>query len=173
MEQKNQYPTQQKLIFETIGFVHSEHKQVDSIPVQPVYANGCHGRAEILPEYEKGLCDLEGFSHIYLIYYFHQAGSAQLIVRPFLEDRTHGVFSTRSPRRPNPIGLSLVRLLKRQQNILYLDDVDILDGTPIIDIKPYISRFDHRENTRDGWQEEVDEDTASRRGARGYKKKDK
>ena len=92
-----------------------------------------------------------------------------MTVKPFLEDVTHGVFATRSPRRPNPIGFSLVRLRKRERNVLFLDDVDMLDGTPILDIKPFVPRFDYRENARSGWQEDVDDETASQRGRRGYR----
>ena len=173
MNQEKQPLCPQELVFEPIGIVRSEHTKTADIPIQPVYAEGCQGRAEILPAYEEGLRDLEGFSHIYLIYYFHKAPSTQLTVKPFLEDLPHGVFATRSPRRPNPIGLSIVRLLKRQDSVLFLDNVDILDKTPILDVKPYISRFDRHENTRNGWQEGVDEETASYRGKRGHPKRDK
>jgi len=149
-----------------IGYIRSDHKDVSATPIQPVYAQGCCGKAEILPEYEEGLRDLEGFSHIYIIYYFHKAGPVSLTVTPFLDDVPRGVFSARSPRRPNPIGFSLVRLVKREGYVLFLDDVDMLDGTPILDIKPFIPRFDYRENARAGWQEQVDEDVAQLRGRR-------
>jgi tRNA-Thr(GGU) m(6)t(6)A37 methyltransferase TsaA len=89
-------------------------------------------------------------------------------VKPYLEDAFHGVFATRTPHRPNPIGLSVVRLMKRDNNVLHIQDVDILDGTPLLDIKPYISRFDHRENVRNGWQEHIDEELARVRGSRQY-----
>ena len=154
------------MVVKPIGYIRSEHKDASATPIQPVYAQGCRGRAEILPEYEEGLADLEGFSHIYVIYYFHKAGSPSLTVTPFLDDVPRGVFAARSPRRPNPIGFSLVRLLKRERNVLLLDDVDILDGTPILDIKPFIPRFDYRENARTGWQEHVDENVAQLRGRR-------
>jgi tRNA-Thr(GGU) m(6)t(6)A37 methyltransferase TsaA len=149
-----------------IGYIRSEHKDASATPIQPVYAQGCRGRAEILPEYEEGLRDLEGFSHIYVIYYFHKAGPPSLTVTPFLDDVPRGVFAARSPRRPNPIGFSLVRLVKREGNVLLLDDVDMLDGTPILDIKPFLPRFDYRENARAGWQEQVDENVAQLRGRR-------
>jgi tRNA-Thr(GGU) m(6)t(6)A37 methyltransferase TsaA len=129
------------------------------------------GSAEIFPEYAEGLRDLEGFSHVYLIYHFHKARAARLIVKPFLEDVDHGVFATRAPRRPNPIGISLVRLTRIEGHVLHLKDVDILDGTPLLDIKPYAPRFDRREDVRIGWLEDVDEKTARIRGRRQYDQK--
>jgi len=151
-----------------IGVIRSAHTKAEETPIQPVYAAGIKGQAEVFPEYAEGLRDLEGFSYLHLIYHFHEAGSARLLVKPFLEDRFHGVFATRAPCRPNPIGLSIVRLVKREGNVLHLEDVDVLDGTPLLDIKPYISRFDYREDVRCGWQEEVDERTARRRGRRKF-----
>ena len=94
----------EQILFKPIGYIRSEHTKAKETPIQPVYADGCSGKAEILPEYEEGLCDLEGFSHVIVIYHFHKIGSAQLTVKPFLEDTTHGVFATRSPRRPNEHG---------------------------------------------------------------------
>ena len=158
--------------FRPIGVIHSPHQRPQATPIQPVYAGGARGRAEILPEYAAGLADLEGFSHVFLIYWFHKAAAPQLTVKPFLEDVTHGVFATRAPCRPNPIGLSLVRLLRREANVLHLDDVDILDGTPLLDIKPYATRFDYRENARCGWQDHVDEATARARGRREWDAED-
>ena len=172
MTSEKERPAKEQILLEPIGYIRSEHTKPKETPIQPVYASGCHGTAEIFPEYEEGLCDLEEFSHVVVIYYFHKAGPAQLTVKPFLEDATHGVFATRSPRRPNPIGFSLVRLGKREGNVLFLDDVDILDGTPILDVKPFIPRFDYRENARSGWQEKIDDETASRRGRRGYQRED-
>ena len=154
------------MVIEPIGYIRSEHTDPSKTPIQPVYAPGCRGTAEILSEYEEGLRDLEHFSHVFIIYYFHKADKPRLTVKPFLEDVPHGVFATRSPRRPNPIGFSLVRLLKREGSVLFLDDVDILDGTPILDIKPFIRRFDYREDAHSGWQENVDDETAFRRGRR-------
>ena len=152
--------------FVPIGVVHSPHRRADETPIQPVYAAGCRGRAEIFPEFADGLRDLEGFSHIYLIYHLHQAAPAKLLVKPFLQDVEHGVFATRAPCRPNPIGLSIVKLERREDNILYLDSLDVLDGTPLLDIKPYCARFDCIQPTRNGWQDEVDETTARQRGTR-------
>jgi tRNA-Thr(GGU) m(6)t(6)A37 methyltransferase TsaA len=140
--------------------------RADDTPIQPVFAEGVQGRAEVLPEYAEGLQDLEGFSHIWLLYWFHQAGPPRLIVQPFLQDTAHGVFATRAPTRPNPIGLSLVRLVRRAGCVLHLEDVDVLDGTPLLDIKPYVPRFDYRADVRTGWLVAVDEQTAQQRGRR-------
>ena len=161
-----------EIAYHLIGVIRSEHVCPDKTPIQSVYASGCRGRAEILPEYTEGLCDLEGFSYIYLIYDFHRAGAVKLNVKPFLQDVERGVFATRAPCRPNSIGISIVKLLFRQDNILYLDWVDILDGTPLLDIKPYVARFDRIEHTRDGWHDGVDEETARHRGKRGYSAKE-
>jgi tRNA-Thr(GGU) m(6)t(6)A37 methyltransferase TsaA len=149
-----------------IGVIHSCHQRAEETPIQPVYAQGARGRAEVFPEYADGLRDLEGFSHLFLIYWFHKASAPQLIVKPFLQDALRGVFATRAPCRPNPIGLSIVRLVEREGNILHLEDVDVLDGTPLLDIKPYVARFDRHDDTRSGWQEQIDEETARRLGSR-------
>jgi tRNA (adenine37-N6)-methyltransferase len=151
-----------------IGVIHSPHTREKETPIQPVYAEGIKGTVEVFPKYAEGLRDIEGFSHIYLLYHFHKAEPIRLIVKPYLEDVFHGVFATRTPHRPNPIGFSVVRLIKREGNILHVQDVDILDGTPLLDIKPYISRFDLRENVRNGWQEHIDEKLARLRGSRGH-----
>jgi len=157
------------ITYRAIGLIRSEHRTVQETPIQPAYAKGSSGRAEIFTEFAEGLRDLEGFSHVYLIYHFHQAGTAKLMVRPFLQDVERGVFATRAPCRPNAIGLSVVALVRRDNNVLYLDGVDILDGTPLLDIKPYTSRFDYIRTSRNGWQEDVDEETAQRLGRRGYR----
>lgn len=154
--------------YEPIGVIHSPHRDAKKTPVQPVFARGIAGTAEVFPEYEEGLRDLEGFSHIYLIYHFHRAAPARLVVKPFLDDTPRGVFATRAPTRPNPIGFSLVRLVRREGHILHLEDVDVLDGTPLLDIKPYVARFDQRDDVQSGWQEDVNEETARIRGLRKY-----
>lgn len=109
-----------------------------------------------------------GFSHLYLLYHFHRAGAMRLEVRPFLQDESRGIFATRGPYRPNPIGLSIVRLIGIRDNILFLEEVDILDGTPLLDIKPYTAKFDRVDDCRSGWQDGVSEETAQHRGKRGY-----
>jgi tRNA-Thr(GGU) m(6)t(6)A37 methyltransferase TsaA len=160
--------SREPITYQPIGVIHSPHRDARKTPIQPVFAQGVAGTAEIFPEYVAGLQDLDGFSHIYLIYHFHRAAPAKLIVKPFLDDTPRGLFATRAPTRPNPIGFSLVRLVKREGPILHLEDVDVLDGTPLLDIKPYVARFDQRENVRSGWQEDVDEDTARVRGQRQH-----
>jgi tRNA-Thr(GGU) m(6)t(6)A37 methyltransferase TsaA len=160
------------ITFKPIGVIRSEHVEARRTPIQPIYAKGCKGRVEIFPEFAEGLRDLNGFSHIYLIFHFNQAGPVQLVVKPFLQDIARGVFSTRAPCRPNGIGLSIVELIGREGNVLLLDGVDILDGTPLLDIKPYSARFDRLDNTRNGWQDEVDEESAQGLGRREYKSGD-
>ncbi len=156
------------IAYRPIGIIHSQHTIKEKTPIQPVYARGCRGKAVILEEFAAGLKDLEGFSHIYLIYHFDQAGSARLKVKPFLEDTEHGVFATRAPSRPNPIGISIVELVRIEANILHLQGLDVLDGTPLLDIKPYVARFDRIDNTRNGWQDAIDEQVAQARGRRGF-----
>jgi tRNA (adenine37-N6)-methyltransferase len=160
-------PNPAVVIYTPIGVIHSEHHVPADTPIQPVYARGCRGRAEIFPPYADGLRDLEGFSHVYLIYHFHCAGDDKLIVKPYLQDVEHGVFATRAPGRPNPIGLSIVELRSCEGNLLHLDGLDILDGTPLLDIKPYTTRFDRVETTRNGWQDQIDEAEAGMRARRG------
>jgi tRNA-Thr(GGU) m(6)t(6)A37 methyltransferase TsaA len=136
--------------YSPIGIIRSEQTNPEETPIQPVFAKGCQGRAELFPEYAAGLRDLEGFSHIYLLYHFHHSGPVRLIVKPFLDDVEKGVFATRAPCRPNPIGLSVVELVRCEDNVLHLDGLDVLDGTPLLDIKPFVPRFDRVENPRGG-----------------------
>ena len=137
--------------FKPIGIIHSPFKDVHGMPIQPAGAKGVAGTIEIEPEYIDGLRDIEGFSHIILIYYFHLSGAYCLLVKPFLDDTLRGVFSTRAPKRPNPIGLSIVRLVKVEGSILHIENVDIVDGTPLLDIKPYIPELDGIKTARTGW----------------------
>jgi len=154
--------------YRPIGVIHSGHTDAEATPIQPAYAEGCKGQVEIFPEFESGLRDLEGFSHIYLIYHFHRAGPSKLMVKPFLQDVERGVFATRAPCRPNAIGLSVVELVRQDGNILYLDGLDVLDGTQLLDIKPYTAKFDRIDTKRNGWQDAVDDATARRLGRRGF-----
>ena len=139
--------------FKPIGIIHSPFKEPKGMPIQPVGAKGVSGTVEVFPEYEEGLKDLEGFSHIILIYHFHLSESYSLKVKPFLDDTIRGLFSTRAPKRPNPIGFSVVCLEKIEGSILYISNVDIVDGTPLLDIKPYVPEFDKDEDKeiRIGW----------------------
>ena len=157
-----------QIIYEPIGTIRSEHTIAGKTPIQPVYARGCKGQVRMFEKFSGGLNDLDGFSHIYLLYHFHQAPPVQLLVKPFLQDTERGVFATRAPCRPNAIGLSIVKFMKREGNILHVEDVDILDGTPLLDIKPYTAKFDLRDVTKSGWQDEVDDVTAQKKGRRLY-----
>jgi len=157
------------IVCRPIGVIRSEHTTPEATPIQPAYARDCLGRAEILPEFADGLADLEGFSHIYLLVWLHRADPPRLRVKPYLQDVEHGIFATRAPCRPNPLGLSLVRLVRREGRVLHLAGVDLLDGTPLLDIKPYAPRYDTVENPRGGWTETVDETTARKRGRRNYR----
>ena len=121
------------------------------MPIQPGAAEGVAGTVEVYPQFVPGLADLDGFSHLILIYVFHQAAEGKLEVTPFLDKRPRGIFSTRAPRRPNPIGLSVVRLVSVEGSRLNIENVDILDGTPLLDIKPSIPEFDHFDVTGLGW----------------------
>lgn len=134
-----------------VGVVHSPFKDVEGMPIQTVGAKGIAGTVEIDPQYQDGLKDLEGFSHIFLIYHFHRSKGYSLQVKPFMDDEVRGVFATRAPNRPNPIGISVVRFVKLQGSTLFIEDVDILDGTPVLDIKPFVPEFDVREVERTGW----------------------
>ena len=156
-----------EFLFRPIGTLSSPHKDAAKTPIQPVFARGIEGTVTLQPEYSDGLMDLEGFSYIYLLYVFHKARQTKLRVQPFLEDKERGVFATRAPCRPVKLGFSLVKLVRIEANVLHIEDVDILDGTPILDIKPYIKRFDSRENVRSGWQDEIPQETAEVRGRRG------
>lgn len=159
-----------QIICKPIGVIHSPHKDPKKIPIQPVFAKGITGEVEVFEEYSEGLKDLEGFSHIYLFYFFHKAGMVHFTVKPFMEDVTRGIFATRSPARPNKIGMSIVKLNGVNDNRLDIENVDVLDGTPLLDIKPYTAKFDGVDVVRSGWQDDISDDTANIRGKRGYKK---
>jgi tRNA-Thr(GGU) m(6)t(6)A37 methyltransferase TsaA len=140
-----------------IGHVRSPYKNASGAPIQPHMAPQVEATVEILPEYAEGLKDLEEFSHIYLICHLDRSRPWKPLVIPYLDTEYHGVFACRAPSRPNSIGLSLVRLVERRDNILRIAGVDILDGTPVLDIKPYVPDFDERKEVRLGWYENVRE----------------
>jgi len=144
----------EEITYKPIGIIHSPFKEPRGVPIQPVFAQGIKGTVEVFPEYAEGLQDLEGFSYIILIYHFHLAKRGSLKVIPYMDTKPRGVFATRAPSRPNPIGISVVRLIKVEGNILHIEDVDIVDGTPLLDIKPYVPEFDLRDAKRIGWLEE-------------------
>jgi len=140
-----------EVVYRPIGVVHSPFKVPQDVPIQSVAAEGVMGIVEVAREYVDGLRDVDGFSHLILIYHCHLAQDYSLLVRPFLDERLHGVFSTRAPSRPNPVGVSVVRLTRMEKNILHIQDVDIIDGTPLLDIKPFVPEFDQRKAERIGW----------------------
>jgi tRNA (adenine37-N6)-methyltransferase len=153
----------EEIIYRPIGTIRSPFKDINGMPIQPTGALDIAGTVEIESSYVDGLKDIEGFSHIILIYYFHLSTRYSLKVKPFLDNHLHGVFSTRAPNRPNPIGISVVRLVKVEGCILHIVDVDIVDGTPLLDIKPYVPEFDVRKVDRKGW--------LSKRAKKVHKKK--
>ena len=144
---------QKEIIFKSIGIIHSPFKDRERMPIQPIGAQGVKGQIEIFPEFKDGLKDLDGFSHIILLFNFHLSTDYKLLVKPFMEDTLRGVFATRAPRRPNQIGMSIVKLESIEDNILHISNVDIVDGTPILDIKPFIKRIDCVESEKIGWLE--------------------
>ncbi|HTY89599.1 MAG TPA: tRNA (N6-threonylcarbamoyladenosine(37)-N6)-methyltransferase TrmO [Methanocella sp.] len=140
--------------YKPIGIIHTGFKDCKDTPIQSALSDA-DGTVEVFTEYSSGLKDIEGFSHIFLIYHFHQAGACSLVQKPFLDNKKQrGIFAIRHFNRPNPIGLSIVELRGVKGNILEIRGADMLDGTPLLDIKPYIRQFDCRENARSGWVDE-------------------
>lgn len=141
------------IVYEPIGVIHSPFRELQGMPIQPAAARGVQGWIEIYDEYAPGLRDLDGFSHLILLYHFHLSQGFDLEPVPFLDSARRGVFATRAPRRPNPIGLSVVRLAACEGNVLRIDNVDIVDVTPLLDIKPYNPAFDSVEDAAVGWMQ--------------------
>jgi tRNA (adenine37-N6)-methyltransferase len=141
-----------EFIMQPVGIIHSPYTEKDKTPIQASRSLAI-GQVEIYPEFADGLNDIEALSHIYLLYAFHESQGYKLQVKPFLDNQEHGIFATRYPYRPNPIGLSVVKLLSCENNILTVEGVDVLDGTPLLDIKPYVPDFDLRTDVRAGWYE--------------------
>jgi tRNA-Thr(GGU) m(6)t(6)A37 methyltransferase TsaA len=152
-----------KIQYETIGVIHTPFRRAKGMPIQAAAAAGVKGTVEVFPKYRDGLRDLEGFSHIILLYHFHRSTRPELVVTPFLDSQPHGVFSTRAPNRPNPIGLSVVRLMGVEGTVLHVENVDVLDGTPLLDIKPYVPEFDEHSADRTGWMEKAKGDVKQKR----------
>ena len=140
-----------KFNYRPIGIIHSPFKDREGAPIQPIGGVGVKAHVEIFQEYVEGLQDLEGFSHIILLYHCHLSKAYRLKVKPFLDDVERGVFATRAPARPNPIGLSVVRLIQIERATLTVQDIDIIDKTPLLDIKPFVPDFDSRKAERTGW----------------------
>lgn len=144
-----------KFEIKQIGIIHSPYRTKEECPIQGSVKPEGKGQVEIYPEYEEALETIETFSHIILFYIFDKAGKIKLSRPTFLDDTPHGVFASRHPCRPNRIGISIVKLEKRNKNILEVSEIDILDNTPLIDIKPYIPKFDCRKNANNGWVETI------------------
>ena len=142
-----------EITYKPIGIIRSPFNEPSGTPIQSVAAQNIEGTVEVYPDYMEGLEDLEGFSHIILTYHFHLIKKFSLKVKPFLDSPLHGVFATRAPARPNPIGISTVRLIRIEKGKLYVQGMDIVDGTPLLDIKPYVPEFDQREAEKKGWME--------------------
>jgi tRNA (adenine37-N6)-methyltransferase len=138
-----------------IGLIRTPFKKLENMPIQPSGAAGIRGTVELFLEFAEGLKDLDGFSHLILLYHFHESRGYKLTVTPFLDSKPRGLFATRAPKRPNPIGISIVRLIQIRGCTLDIENVDILDATPLLDIKPYVPEFDHQEDCRIGWLKQV------------------
>ena len=138
-----------------IGTIHTPYASLEGMPIQPAGAAGVKGTVEVFEEYRAGLKDLDGFSHVILLYHFHRSEGFNLQVVPFLDTASRGLFATRAPRRPNPIGLSVVQLDRIENGVLYVQNVDMLDGTPLLDIKPYVPELDSQARVRTGWLEQA------------------
>lgn len=149
--------------YKPVGVIHSPFKETENMPIQSSAAETISGRIDLFPEFVPGLKDLDGFSHLILLYHFHLVEKTRLTVVPFLDTEEHGVFATRAPVRPNPVGLSIVRLIRVFEGSLEIRGVDIVDGTPLLDIKPYLPQFDHRDVEKTGWLSKGHEDLNQKR----------
>ncbi len=147
-----------EIVVRPIGEIRSPYKESREIPIQGAFGDEVQAWIELKAEYAAGLKDLDGFSHAIILYYFHRSNREQIEARPFLEPDTHGIFAIRSPHRPNHIGLTIVKIERVEANRLYFSEVDVLDGTPVLDIKPYIKYFDSRRDVRCGWVDKHFED---------------
>ena len=143
---------EQDIILKSIGIINSSFTDLEDMPIQPTGEKANSGKIELLPQYTEGLRDLDGFSHIVIIYHFHKAKQVKLTVKPFLDKNVHGVFATRTPVRPNHIGMSIVELDRVEDNFIFVKNIDVLNGTPVLDIKPFVPGFDlPKSEVRIGW----------------------
>lgn len=152
-----------KIEFESIGTIYTPFESLEKMPIQPTGAEQVEGKIVLKPEYEKGLKDVDGFSHLILIYLFHGSDGFNLEVVPFLDKQKRGLFSTRAPKRPNPVGLSVVKLEQVKGAELFITGIDVLNKTPLIDIKPYVPKFDVRPDAKAGWLEAAQKEAVSRK----------
>jgi len=151
-----------------IGIIHSPYKLIEDMPIQPKGASEVAGHVIVDEKYIDGLQDIDGFSHIYLLYSFHKATRIEMHVTPFMDRQTRGVFATRSPLRPNHIGISIVKLTRVEGNKVFVKGIDILDGTPLLDIKPYIEKFDAVQDSVSGWLQASDEEIRKKRSDKRF-----
>lgn len=149
------------IVYQAIGVLRTPHTSVRGMPIQPVGALGVAGTIEVFEEYRPGLADVGGFSHIMVFYHLHEIKGYELSVTPYLGDVEHGIFATRSPKRPNPIGVSVLKLVACDEASLHVENVDMLDNSPVLDIKPYVPAFDSWRADRIGWFEGVVENAAT------------
>lgn len=162
-------PEKMKIAFAPIGIIHSPFMEPEDMPIQPAGAAGVKGTIEVFEDFRPGLKDLDGFSHIILLYHFHRSHSFNLHVVPFMDSEPRGLFATRAPKRPNSIGLSVVQLDKIEDGVLHIQNVDVLDGTPLLDIKPYVPEFDAQVEVRTGWLEKARKTLSSRKSDDRFK----
>ena len=155
--------------FKPIGIIHTLFTKPEGVPIQPTGAVGIRGTIELFNEYHAGLKDLEGFSHIILLYHFHRSQGFNLQVVPFMDSELRGLFATRAPKRPNPIGISVVQLDKIENGVLHIQNVDIMDGTPLLDIKPYVPEFDSPQDIRTGWLGQARKTVSGRKSDNRFK----
>jgi tRNA (adenine37-N6)-methyltransferase len=140
-----------QIIYKPIGIIYSPFKSIEGVPIQPAGADGIKGKIKLYKKYSNGLMNIGGFSHIILLYHFHLSKEYSLRIIPFLKNQEQGVFATRAPKRPNQIGISVVKIDKLEGNIINISNVDIVNGTPLLDIKPYAGLFDNVKNEKIGW----------------------
>jgi tRNA-Thr(GGU) m(6)t(6)A37 methyltransferase TsaA len=152
-----------------IGIIHTPFTKPEGMPIQPTGAAGIRGTIELFDEYHAGLKDLDGFSHIILLYYFHRSRGFNLQVVPFMDSELRGLFATRAPKRPNPIGISVVQLDKIEKGLLHIQNVDIMDGTPLLDIKPYVPEFDSPQDIQTGWLGQASKTVSGRKSDDRFK----
>jgi tRNA-Thr(GGU) m(6)t(6)A37 methyltransferase TsaA len=161
----------EKITYHPIGIIHTPFKKPAGVPIQSAVVTGIQATITIYPQYREGLADLDGFSHIILLYHFHLSKKYSLKVTPYMDEQLRGIFATRAPARPNSIGLSVVRLLKIEEAVIFIENVDLVDGTPLLDIKPYVPDFDRYEIQRIGWLKDNISKLENIRGDGRFKKR--
>jgi tRNA-Thr(GGU) m(6)t(6)A37 methyltransferase TsaA len=162
-----------KIELKPIGLIHTPFQKAEGTPIQPAKGKGVKGWIEVDAAYAEGLKDLDGFERIWLLFWCHRAAAYKLHVKPYMDTQLRGLFSTRAPSRPNPIGISCVKLRSVKGNRLEIEDVDMLDGTPLLDIKPYTNKFDHFQVNHCGWIDNVNKDAQTKADNRFFQKENK